>query len=236
MRHHSEAIEAALNELGAFPIFYGRSKEEILELCEGGQIVNSAHRECLFQYGDHAAFFGLILSGAYKLSCPSVDGEDAIMHFATPGELLAVFVLTQSNPRFPVTATSIGSSRLLKLPRETYLNGWKRYPDQVFKVQEMLAMRLCLLHGQRSLIKAPLAQKVAFLLTTLAQKSSNSLGIITPTLTRKEIAESWGSSVESVIRIMSDWTKQGFIRTEAQEIQILQPEKLIELSIQSIRA
>jgi CRP-like cAMP-binding protein len=228
MRPQTEAIEAALNELAEFSIFQGKSREQILALCEGGQIVACAHRECLFQMGDEATFFGIVLSGAFKLSRPSLEGEDVIMHFPTAGDLVAAFILTQPKPVFPVTATAMGSSRFLKLPKETYLTSWKAHPELIFKVQEMLATRMSILHDQKVLSKAPLSQKVAVLLMTLFKKNPNDLGFVNPPLTRKEIAESLGSSVESVIRIMSDWSKQGFIRTEDRQIQILRPEKILE--------
>jgi CRP-like cAMP-binding protein len=230
MNLHSEAIEAALNELAAFSIFEGLSKDQILDLCQGGQIVTCAHRDFLFRCGDPATFFGLVLSGACKLSRPSLEGEDVIMNFTTAGDLVGAFILTQPNSIYPVSATSIGPSRFLKLPKETYLIHWKRHPEFIFKVQEQLAARLCLLQDQKALNKAPLMQKVAVFLMTLFKRNPSELGFVNPPLTRKEIAEALGSSVESVIRIMSDWSKQGFIRTEGRQVQILQPEKILELA------
>ncbi len=65
------AIEAALNELAGFELFAGYEKNQILELCHSGQIISSNHRDFLFHYGKEAHFFGIILSGAYKLTKPS---------------------------------------------------------------------------------------------------------------------------------------------------------------------
>jgi len=48
-------------------------------------------------------------------------------------------------------------------------------------------------------------------------------------LTRKEIANTLGSSVEAVIRIMSEWSKEGIIQTIGKHIQILKPEKMIKI-------
>ncbi len=46
-------------------------------------------------------------------------------------------------------------------------------------------------------------------------------------LTRKEIANTLGASVESVIRVMSEWSKQEIIETTDQQIRILKFEKII---------
>ena len=48
-------------------------------------------------------------------------------------------------------------------------------------------------------------------------------------ITRKEIAEACGASVESVIRVMSDWSKQGFINTQDAHIEILRMDKILEI-------
>ncbi|MCB0368426.1 MAG: cyclic nucleotide-binding domain-containing protein, partial [Bdellovibrionales bacterium] len=112
------ALEASLSELLGFSIFEGLSKEQILELCQGGQILTSSHRDVLFPFGREAHFFGIVLSGAYKLTKPSPLGEDVIVHFSTPGDVLAAFIMTQPKPRFPVSAISMGPSRFLKIPKE----------------------------------------------------------------------------------------------------------------------
>lgn len=225
-------LEASLNEFLAFPVFEGKSKDEILRLCSGGQIVATPHRETLFRSGEEASFFGMVLSGAYKLTRTSPAGEDVIVHFATPGEVVGAFILTQSKSTFPVTATAMGLTRFLRLPKETYLECWKSKPEMIFKVQSLLASRMNLFQEYKVMAKSPLAQKVAILLLSLLEKSPQvqvqTQGLIHPPLTRKEIAESLGASVELVIRIMSDWSKKGFLETSDQQIRILDSEKIVQ--------
>lgn len=223
----TRVLEASVNELLGFPVFEGKSKDEILQLCSGGQIVATPHRETLFRGGEEAGFFGLVLSGAYKLTRTSPAGEDVIVHFATPGEVVGAFVLTQAKSCFPVTATAMGLTRFLRLPKETYLDCWKSKPEMILKVQSLLASRMNLFQEHKVMAKSPLAQKVAVLLLSLLEKSPQAQGLIHPPLTRKEIAESLGASVESVIRIMSDWSKKGFLETNDQQIRILDSEKIV---------
>ena len=86
------------------------------------------------------------------------------------------------------------------------------------------------LQQQKALNKAPLATKVASLLIYLADKQLNNETPNVPIpLTRKEIADSIGSTVESVIRVMSDWSKKGYISTTDQHITILKTSKMVEL-------
>lgn len=223
-------IEAALNELMTFSIFSNLSRSEVIDFCRDGKIVTSSHKEKLFQFGEKAQYFGIVLSGAYKLSKPSMQGMDVIVHFSTPGDVIAAFIMAQTNPIYPVTTTSMGPSRFLKLPQSSYLNQWKKNSELIFKIQNLLSTRMNILQQDKVLLKAPLPQKVATLLMNLVEKHPSSDGLILPLpLTRKEIADAVGATPESVIRIMSEWSKQGYLQTNDQNIEILRPDKIIEL-------
>lgn len=231
------AIEAALNELAGFELFAGYEKNQILELCHSGQIISSNHRDFLFHYGKGAHFFGIILSGAYKLTKPSPLGEDVIVHFATPGEALAAFIMAQPSPLYPVSAIAMGPSRFLKIPKINYITLWKKNSELILRVQNMLSNRMNLLQEQKVMSKSPLSHKIASLLIHLLDKEPEkgnatndvkSNALVKLPMTRKEIADSLGASVESVIRIMSDWSKQGVIQTVDQQIFILKVDKIIE--------
>lgn len=224
-------LKAALNEISNFKIFAGLDINTIHALCKDGEIATTSHRDTLFKFGEKAGFFGIVLSGAYKLSRPTPGGEDVIMNFATTGDIVAAFIMTQVEPIYPVSAIAMGPSRFLKLSRKIYLERWKNYPDIIFRIQNLLSARMAFFQKQKSLTKAPLSAKVAALLIEILQKndSKDKLTLSLP-LTRKEIADNLGASVESVIRIMSLWSKNNIIETRDHEIAILKLDKLIEFA------
>lgn len=224
------SVEAAINELISFPIFNQVPKSLVLELCEGGKIITSSHREQLYRCGDFASTFGIVLSGAYKLSKPTPMGDDVIVHFSTPGDVIAAFIMAQPNPIYPVTATAMGPSRFLRLSRDIFLSQWKKNPDLILRIQSLLSTRMNLLQDHKVMARSPLPQRVASLLLSLIDKNSDTKDLTLPLrLTRREIAENLGSSVEAVIRIMSDWSKQGIIQTNDQVIEVLRPDKIVDL-------
>lgn len=221
-------LKPALMEAKGFPVFSGIAPEVLEMLCSNGQVVISSHRETLFQFGEIAHYFGFVLSGAYKLSRPTPQGEDAIVHFVTPGDFIGALIMAQPDPRYPVTSTAMGPSRFIKIPRETFITHWRSQPELILRVQSALSARMGQLHSQRALQKAPLSAKVASLLMDLVDRQRDQKELVLPLpLTRKEIADSLGASVESVIRVMSDWSKRGIIQTSEQHIRILKPEQVI---------
>lgn len=73
-------------------------------------------------------------------------------------------------------------------------------------------------------------QRIAFLLLQMADRFGDSKGIIPISLTRREISSLAGTTVESAIRVLSDFKKQGWINTARKRFQILQRAPLKALS------
>ncbi len=226
--HFQDNLKPALAEAKNFPVFSGLSNEDLEKLCEKGRVLVNSHRDVLYQVGESAHSFGFVLSGAYKLSRPTPQGDDAIVHFTTPGDFIGAFIMAHPDPKYPVTSTAMGSSRFLQIPRETFLTHWKSYPELILRVQATLASRMGQMQYRMALQKAPLSAKVAYLLMQLADRQKDQQELVLPLpLTRQEIADSLGASVESVIRVMSEWSKRGLISTSDQLIHILKPDLII---------
>lgn len=213
----------------AFALFKDVPMDDIRALFAGSRVQVQNHREVLFHAGEPALSFGVVLGGAYKLSRLSAKGEDTVIHFCSPGDVLAALVMPQPNPVYPVTAVAMGPSRVVMIPRQVYVDAWLRNPALIARMQSLLSARMSRLQGQKAMQRAPLAAKVAALLLQLVAKDKDSAELAVPLpLTRKEIADSLGVTVESVIRVMSDWAKRGFIATSDQSIRILQPDQIVQ--------
>ncbi|OFZ28973.1 MAG: hypothetical protein A2622_12805 [Bdellovibrionales bacterium RIFCSPHIGHO2_01_FULL_40_29] len=223
-------IETFLPEIAEFSLFKKCDRSMLSKLFENAQMRSSKHREVLYRIGESATKFSLILRGAYKLVRPTPRGEDVIVYFAAPGDAVAAFVMPQPDAVYPVTAISMGPSLVLDIPRDTYIKYWAKNVEIVLHMQNLLYNRMILLQDQKLFSKSPLEQKVAQLILQLIEKySRESDGILPIPLTRKEIADSLGSTVESVIRIMSDWSHQGIIKTSDQYIEVLDTGRVIAL-------
>jgi len=226
-------LKSTLPELIAFPLFNGFESEMVEKLCGGGLVRVNRHREILFQLDAPANQFAVVLSGAYKLSRFTPEGDEAIIYFTSPGDVIAALVMSQENPRYPVTVKAMGPSRVLLIDRSTYTQEWLKYPNLIMRVQGLLSTRMNRFQNQKLMLRAPLQAKIAsLLLQMIAKENSTELEVPIP-LTRKDIADSLGASVESVIRVMSDWEKAGTIITSEQHIKIIQPESLVKATDQN---
>lgn len=231
LRNIISADPAIIDLVAKFPLFAGVNPYTIGKLCTGGYVVNVAHREVLFHYGARADVFAIILSGAFKFSRLNPLGEDTILYFGSPGDVLGALVLAHPKPAYPATISAIGDASVLIINKDVYLTSWIENPQLVKKMQESFLRRMTILHHHKVMQRTFLPSKIASCLLQYAVKDVllNSLSIPIP-LTRREIAETVGSTVESTIRVMSAWEKQGVVQTTESSVVILRPEILIQLA------
>src|SRR5690606_11742952 len=139
-------------------------------------------------------------------------------------------VMGQQGSTYPVTAKAMGASKVYSIPRSTFQRSWISDARIQQRLNSFLYTRMSSLQDERALTRAPLEQRVAALLLRLLEKSSREDESILPLpLTRQEIADSLGAAVESVIRVMSDWSHRGLIRTTDRHIEILRADQVIEI-------
>jgi CRP/FNR family transcriptional regulator len=216
--------------LKELPIFRGLESPAITELIQGGIAATTKHRGILYRAGEPAESFALVLLGAYKLFRHDLSGNESIMHFASPGDTIGGLVMLNPNPIYPVTCASIGTSMVLKIPRDTWVRSWATNVVLQQRVNRMLYQRMTQIQDEKALGRLPLSVRVATLLVTLLERySSGSERILPIPVTRQEIADSVASTVESVIRLLSEWNQEGIIRTESRQLEIVRLDRLIEI-------
>lgn len=229
----SKSYDNFFNELQSFELFSGLDSDYIKKLCRDVRITKTKHREKLFRAGDAVHSFAFVLSGAYKLTRPTVDGDDIIVHFSTPGDLIGVLLFNKTVNEFPVSVVSLGVSQVALIPKSTYTEIWNNDLEIMKRMNVHVSTRMRLFHNEKILIKSALQKKVANLLITLAGnhelESKSETSVLPIPLTRQEIADSLGATVESVIRIMSSWSQQGIIRTMDRKIEILKMSSIIDI-------
>lgn len=218
-----------IQQVQELPLFRGRPSAEIERLLTGARPTEVQHRECLYAMGDRAETFAVVLRGAFKLVKPTLEGSDMIVFFATPGDVIAGLVMATPST-YPVSAVAMGPSTVLKIPRQTFVESWTANTSIQESMRAMLFSRMSLMHEQKALLKAPLAQKISREIVSLIDRYSGQGEAILPIpITRQEIADAVGASVESVIRVMSEWSRNGYIKTTDQVIHVSRMDKIVEI-------
>jgi len=171
----------------------------------------------LFNEGDPSDYFYTVITGRVKVFKMTARGSDVILEIFGPGDPVGAVAVYEERA-YPASAAALEPTTCLSIPREAFFSMLESYPTMVrgllvgltHRLVE-LTNRLTELSGGR--IEARLARFFLKLADDIGQKRAE--GIFIPMqLSRQEIADMIGTTIETSIRIMSRWGKQDIVRTE----------------------
>jgi CRP-like cAMP-binding protein len=173
--------------------------------------------ERIFGEGEPSDFFITILSGRVKIFKMTPSGKDIILEIFGPGDPLGAVAAYEGRP-FPASAVPLEDAACLFIPRAAFFALLEQHPSLVrglllgltHRLVE-LTNRLTDLTGGR--VEARFARLFLKLANDLGKPGAD--GILIPlALSRQELADMTGTTIETCIRIMSRWGKDEIVRTE----------------------
>jgi CRP-like cAMP-binding protein len=199
------------------------SQEEKLELSRHCSQARASRGEVIWLNGDEVDYFGLLGNGFVKMVKGSYLGTDATLEIIGPGQIFGLLGAIEGTG-CPLTAISVTDSLYLKILKSAFLPIYEKNAALKDRLIRRTSMRL---HSKHDLIahlsSGKVEQRIAAILLLLAESygHENEIGLqIDVPLTRQDISEMAGTTVESTIRTMSKWQKEGIIETEKHYVTI----------------
>jgi CRP-like cAMP-binding protein len=171
----------------------------------------------LFAEGDSSDALYTVVTGRVKVFKMTARGTDVILEIFGPGDPVGAVAVYESRP-YPASAVAIEPTTCLSIPRQAFFSLLETYPTLVrgllvgltHRLME-LTTRLTELTGGR--VDARLARFLLKLADDIGARRPD--GIFIPlALSRQELADMIGTTIETSIRIMSRWGKEDVVRTE----------------------
>ena len=226
-----ETVRAALlgSELyGSLPAI------ELDALESGGRRVDFRAGDVIWQAGETALGFILVVRGALKLSHPLASGRAALLSVFGAGETIGDVAAINDMP-YPACCTAISDGVLFRIPSDVVRTVAERNPDlrRRFDLAPLAHMqrlqgKVATLHAGE--IDARLAHALLDLATRLGRKRDDGAWIVPTPLSRQELADLISARIESVIRTMSRWSKEGVVETRVTGFLILRRDVLAQLA------
>jgi len=163
----------------------------------------------------------IVVDGIVKLTKETADGKTVILRLTTPGEFFGWLTVGESKPESTYTAQALIDTKVLNISNADFLRLLVKYPA--------IAVRITCDASKMLLEAEKVEGRIATLLLELAKKigrRENGKYVINAPITRQDIAEMAGTTVETAIRIISKWKKEGIVNTQRGRIEILNPEYL----------
>lgn len=198
-------------------IFRRLSPEDRQRLAAVASLRSFEKGDYLFQEGDSSDTLYTIVSGRVKVFKTTARGADLILEIFGPGDPVGAVAVYESRP-YPASATALEPVSCLLIPREAFFALIETHPSLVRGLLTGLTHRLVELTNRLAelstgRIDARLARFFLKLAETMGQPSPS--GIFIPlVLSRQELADMIGTTIETAIRIMSRWGKDNLVRTE----------------------
>lgn len=187
----------------------------------------------IFFEGDPSSWLGVVLEGRVKVIKHSEAGKDVVLDVISPGEMLGEVAAFNREPH-PATAQAMEPTVVASIHQDDYHRLLEQYPALALKVIEEQGRRL---REAQDMIKSMAVERVerriARILLKLAATtgSSNEEGIVIELpLTRQDIAQMAGTTVETAIRTMSKFRKKGLVQTKRSRVIILEPHELVKIA------
>ena len=189
--------------------------------------------EYIFFEGDPSSWLGVILEGRVKMIKHSEAGKDVVLDVMSPGEMVGEVAAFDGSP-YPATAQAMEPTVVASIYRDDFLRLLKQYPAVALRVIEETGRRLREAQETiKSMAVERVERRIARILLKLAATtgSSSEDGIIIELpLTRQDIAEMVGTTVETAIRTMSKFRKRGLVQTKRGRVIILDPHQLVRIA------
>ncbi len=212
--HRAERIHAAVQTL---PMFRNLPPGERRQIEGIAALRELAKGETIWTAGDPADTLTLIVRGRVKIVRHG-GGGDVILEIFGPGEPVGAVAVYNRMP-YPASAVAIEPTTLLTLPARDYFDLLERHPQlahlligELTRLYMSLSRKVEEMRGQR--VEARIAQLFLSLAERMGRASDE--GVVIPMgLSRQEVAEMIGTTVESSIRVLSRWNRERVLITGA---------------------
>lgn len=173
--------------------------------------------DSVFTEGDPSDHFCLIVAGRVKVFKTTAAGKDVILEIFGPGDPLGGVAVYEGRP-YPASAAALEDTTCVLVPSGTFFALLEQSPTLVRGLLVGLTQRLVELTTRLAdLSGGRVEARFARLFLKLASETGRRRedGLFIPiALSRRELADLMGTTVETSIRIMSRWGKQDLVRTE----------------------
>jgi CRP/FNR family transcriptional regulator len=196
------------------PIFAGLPAREIEALAGTAREERVRIRQYIFLEGDPPRWLCLVKSGHVKIVRQARTGRDVVLELLGPGEMFGGVAALERRP-YPASAQATEPTVVVKVPQEAIVALAERQPALIREIALLIGRRLRGAHDSvTALAVDPVEARLAAALVRLGDRQGTRRGdgIALPfPLTRQSLADMTGTTVETAIRVVSRWLKEGLV-------------------------
>lgn len=176
-----------------------------------GASMRFARNETIYSKGDDARYSYKVIEGAVRLSHIFADGRRQIVNFFLPDETFGIELATE----YTATAEAVGDVVALRCPRLCISQMTAGDPDISQKRLAMFSKSLAAAERHVAMLGHQSAKErvASFFLALEMQRRNNDQHTVDLPLSRQDIADYLGLTIETTCRALSELKRQNIIAT-----------------------
>jgi CRP/FNR family transcriptional regulator len=220
-------------KLRTLSLFKDLSDAEMKELEPYCSTSTFRKKETIFSEGEPPEWFYLVLSGKVKITKLSHEGKEVILEVISPTDIFGGVAVIKGFP-YPANAIAMEDAEVLKISRKNLLRLVDRFPNLMYCMAMQMGERMKSSYDSlKNIALERVEARIAALLLKLAGKvgvESKHGTVIDMRLTKQDVADMVGTTVETSIRTFSKFKKQDLVTEADGKIVIKDKDGLAALS------
>lgn len=227
---------ALLPVLSSCSLLNALSDEERGKLAQSSAMAFAERGEFIWVAGAPAHTIAIVGKGFIKMSRATAQGTEIAVELLGPGQCLGLLVAIEGR-EYPLSAVAVTNTWYLKLPTAAFMKVYACNASLRDHILRGLAPRLRKAHDMMirmstGRIEERLAAVLLILADNYGEDTPDGRRINVP-LTRQDLAEMAGTTVETTIRIMSKMQKSETISTDKHVITLINSDALSAMLTES---
>lgn len=219
--------------IAGLPLFQGLSTEDLDRFVGRARSQRIAKGQAIFeQDGDAHAFF-LLLDGHVRVVKSTPEGQDVIVRYISPGELLGI-AQALGRTTYPASAIAAVDCVVLAWPGALWSEFAASFPAFGANTYKTVGSRLQDAHTRVvEMATEQVDRRVAHALLKLVAQSGRKTGeglLIDFPISRQDIAEMTGTTLHTVSRLLTAWEEKGVVHSGRQKVTITDAERLLRIA------
>jgi CRP-like cAMP-binding protein len=224
------AIPEIIDTLQSAGPFRTLPAKKIESLAAHGSRLTYSAGEYVWHNGSAAQYFMIVEQGLVAIQRVGTEGEAVLVALFGAGDALCIVPALQHMP-FPADAVAMAErTTVLRIAAAPVMHAAESDRDLAALLNRALLDHTASLRSKIDIVSAgTVPRRIAVLLLHLAQRFGHEhAGIvqIRPAVTREQIGQLVNARTETVIRIMSRWSKVGWIGGDSSSLSVMQPDML----------
>jgi CRP-like cAMP-binding protein len=224
------------SSLKGMPIFSGVGDHRLEELARASHRKAISRGEALFRAGESPESVIVLTRGLVKVVRHAPDGSESILGLFGPRDAVGLIAVLSRRP-FPATAIALTDQvEAVFVAASTMLEAMKLDASLAMAVNQSVTQQATVLRVKIDVMSAgQVAQRLASLLVNLAERfgdeQEDGTTLVPVVLTRGELSCLVGARVETTIRVLSAWQKQGILETTKDGFVLRDPASLASVQL-----